>query len=537
MNESSLSQLDIASQINDAFNLITKIKNPITSLSEKAFCFHRIWEIAAKNDVYKFPLCHSSLGLLPLCKDVLTNETDPVCINSVINVLWYLSRENSVKPLLCSKELKLLPILLSFLTSNYTTYFNIHKCLSNCGMNSDTHEYLLNEELGYILFLKQQHFHDPSNTLIFQSLFCLMNKLDNSEVHYLLKYNIHIMMLLRLLSSGSDPVRWVDRHSGIEYWCLNFLTLFSTLENGSLALLKDYPNGKENFPFSFFYSLCLNSNRMESVKGLIILTNTLFYSFMSSLSVPLLTVKHVRLDLVLALLNVFSLFHRVMAKTAVEDSFLLSASTGFGYGVVKLRNFSVTLFHLSLLHPSNALNLICNIPLLRTVNNLIELFVENAPECSSHYQITIEYGGGGGKDYDTMEYSLRLFYYLIIAYNKAKIIKNIWTLQNKNHPRSGEELPLDESSQSSDTKKGEVHRVKAEKVPEEVYLLNDIAEIGFQGTLSELEEKLQRLLKQEYQTEATDGVKKTDMSIDVAEPRFIRQNIILFARLLLFVLR
>jgi hypothetical protein len=338
MNDLSSPPIDVDSQINAAKILIIKIKNSSISLNEKAECFYRIWEIAGRNDLLKFSLCESSLGLLPLCKDFLTYETDPVCINNVINLLWYLSRENSVKPLLCSKELRLLPILMNYLLSNYNNYRNLHKCLSNCGMNPDTHDYLLSEEIGFVEFCKKQYFLDSSNTLIFQSLFCLMNKLDNSKVHYLVKYNIHILMLLRLLPAGSNPSTWIDRHSGIEYWCLNFLTLFSTLENGSIALLTDYPNGIENFPFSFFYSLCTTSTRMESVKGMIILTNTLHSYFLasSSSSVPISSTKARPLNLVLALHPVFSLFYQSMAKTALDDSFLLSASCGFGYGVLKL---------------------------------------------------------------------------------------------------------------------------------------------------------------------------------------------------------
>jgi hypothetical protein len=197
------------------------------------------------------------------------------------------------------------------------------------------------------------------------------------------------------------------------------------------------------------------------------------------------------------------------------------------------------------LHRSNALNIILDFSILRTVNQLIELFVDNAPECSYHYQITTEYGGGGGKDYDTMEYSLRLFYHLILAYNEAKIIKHMWTSQNKDRRlfytskrtnQNGEVMDLDEWSQSSDTeedKEEEPLRTKVAKVPEEVYILNEIADARFLNILTELQDKLQRLLKYPYQTEENDEMR---ISTTVMKPRFIPKNIILLAELLSVVL-
>jgi hypothetical protein len=507
MQEELSLMVDTNPKIKTAQNLIEKIKSTPVTLEEKGNCLFRIWKIA-ENDRLKFPLCHPSLGLLPLCKHLLITETDPTCIDNVLNILWFLSRDFAVKPLICSRDLGLLPVLVRYLSSDYPRYRNIHKCLSNCSQRSSCHDYLLNEEIGYIAFCKRQYFLSSDNCLILQSIFCLVNELDNSTIHHLLNYNFHIIILLKLLPSGGDPSRWVDRHTGAEYWCLNFLTSLSTIENGSLALLNDYPNGNEYFPFSFFYDIMNNSTRMESVKAMIIISNLIYYKASSgSLLSPAHQLPVIESPKLWEQFHcpqcVFSLFFSAMATTALYGSSELDSSTGFGYGILKLRDFSSALFHMIRVCPSQGLHVLSQVPVLQTVQHLISLFINNSPECSQHYQITNEGGGGGGKDYETMEYSLLLSYHLILYYDR--IIKTMKRLESN---------------------------VEEPEILRELSPFNEIPLVSIKRVFLKTAEGLQTFLRKPYRSEETE--QNSSLHED-NQPRFIPKRIILLVELYLGV--
>jgi hypothetical protein len=85
-------------------------------------------------------------------------------------------------------------------------------------------------------------------------------------------------------------------------------------------------------------------------------------------------------------------------------------SRGFGYAIVKMRDITATLRNLSM-NNKNKRIMLQHPSLLPFVLKSIFLFIDNKLELNAVYHNYREYAGGGGKDFETIEYLLELFFY------------------------------------------------------------------------------------------------------------------------------
>jgi hypothetical protein len=443
------------------------------TMGEKLMAYEGLIGLANR-DEYKCTLCSSKYQLLPMIRCIFECESDSSLIQRAIVVVWYLSRNFEAKVCICDPELGLLPLLLHRLSSNYPGNINLHNCICNCSMTDKVHGYLFTKQFHYLELCKKEFLRDRRNNLAVQSFFCAANRLHNENVFYFVEYNIPDFLLRILLNSSSRPEQWPDRFRGIHYWCLNFLMVFSCLENGRKALIQ-LPTIRDGI---FFFRELIYSNKSERYKALLILANLLLElsqenstadknTFCFQLDLPVLSLNLVQLYPV-----AFDGLMRALVSTIffgqqqLYESYFLSDASGFAYAILKLRDFSCAFLSLAVLSQSNR-ELMKSHPLFFiALKDILNRFVNNEEEYFRLYQITYEFAGGGKEDYETMEYLLQLLLELSYDYHleKKEEDRMITELQWNGSP-SLEELLLSLTKQ---------HDVEGRFLPEKLICLKNL---------------------------------------------------------------
>jgi hypothetical protein len=99
-------------------------------------------------------------------------------------------------------------------------------------------------------------------------------------------------------------------------------------------------------------------------------------------------------------------------------SFLLSL-VSYAYGIIQFRDLTSFLRYVSI-HPDNQrllLGMTVFPDLLSSVCESFRLFVNDCPEATAKYDIANIYGGGGGKDTESLEYLIEFLLQLSFAFH------------------------------------------------------------------------------------------------------------------------
>eukprot|EP01040_Poterioochromonas_malhamensis_P014082 gene14082-15564_t len=427
------------------YNLINTIRS--TTGVQRSEALREIW-LLTENDEYKIPLCDPSLEFLSLITDILnTSRNDQVTLKNSIACICNLSTCQQNKMIICSEELGLLPALVNLIdeTNNGVIIQDnsakkwIYTTLSNCALNPDTHSYLLaNDKLRYLSVLKTEMENDHHYLPPIKSFGCISLALQNRYAYLLTTLRIHEIIVNRLISYGPIPANWPDRNTGMAYWSLNFVTSFSSLPEGRKAL-------RSLQKLDFFLQL-LSCTEMEGIKASIITSNILcgheedLLQFVThhnnnitttaTTTSPLphdtttesqqLQQQHQPTKSILkmypqifpTLMDVYSATLHFDPNRSEVASLL---SRGFGYAIVKMRDISATLRNLSMNYMNKKI-MLSHPSLIVFVLKSIYLFINNTSELSAIYHNYREYAGGGGLDYDTINYLMELLLQLSFYY-------------------------------------------------------------------------------------------------------------------------
>mmetsp|Transcript_23156 Transcript_23156/g.25388 ORF Transcript_23156/g.25388 Transcript_23156/m.25388 type:complete len:550 (+) Transcript_23156:51-1700(+) len=394
-----------------AFQLVEIATNE--SGVKRSQALKELWNLS-HNDQYKIALCHSKLRLLELLHNILLHEQqDRLSVRYSVFCLWYLSRELKNRHIIASASNRLIPALMSLIRDDEWRE-PILKIVSNCVLTSRTHSYLLSEEVGLFSFC-----HSEMRETLTPALSCyhrffanIATVVQSQHIHYFVRSNIPQFMFNLLLGFGPRPARWQNRVNGLPYWCLNFLMAFSSVREGAKHLRSIAEVG-------LFFAKMMSCEDMEGFKAAVILTNILYrnndendyYNRIIHHTEPIL-VKFEHLKAMT--LEIFQL--QLKYDPSVSESRNL-AVRGYAYGIIQLRDIVAFLRNLAI-HPINRQVLFEMLPsLLPSALTSLQLFLDNASECTARYDIAVIYGGGGGRDWESIEHLLELLLILSLDYD------------------------------------------------------------------------------------------------------------------------
>lgn len=380
---------------------------------KRSHALKELWNLS-HNDQYKIALCHPKLRLLELLHNILLHEQqDRLSVRYSVFCLWYLSRELKNRDIIASPSNRLIPALMSLIRDDEWRE-PILKIVSNCVLTPRTHSYLLSEEVGLFSFCHSEMRETPPALSCYHRFFAnIATVVQSQHIHYFVRSNIPQFMFNQLLGFGPRPARWQNRVNGLPYWCLNFFMAFSSVREGAKHLRSIAEVGH-------FFAKMMTCEDMEGFKAAVILTNILYrnnddendyYDRIIHHTEPIL-VKFEHLKAMT--LEIFQL--QLKYDPSVSESRNL-AVRGYAYGIIQLRDIVALLRNLAI-HPINRLILLDMLSsLLPVALTSLQLFLENAPECTARYDIAVIYGGGGGRDWESVEHLLDLLLLLSLEYD------------------------------------------------------------------------------------------------------------------------
>jgi hypothetical protein len=469
----------------DLSKIVQIIQNPHHPADSRQEHFQKLCQLL-QDDSFRIKLCEEKINFFPMIYSFLMDPPTPMFLSLSTICLWYLSRNVEASNHICRPEYQLLPLLRNYLYENAQIKPNIIKCFSNISLNASTHNYLFANEINFLEFCYHEIELSILSTHSYQTLGCIALSIQPDYRYHLLKFPFIQLFFQNLITVGSNPRRWLPRFYGPHYWCLNYLSTITSWKNNDEILKILFSDLKGVFPFQFFYELT-KTKQIESIKALFILSK--YYHFhqqetrniisssssssSSSCSSPDYCYEFQCLSTVLTaaeqtasdphqtnyytnhslgqkLLDIYYIL--LSGESSATSTIYESLSNiGFAYGILKLRDIASTLAALSCF-PENCQVLLSQsywerlFPLL---TKTIQLFIDNEGECTAFGSVAKEYSGGGGQDFESMEYLLILLMNLVNhemnernrqheeAKQKVKENQNI-TNEGKGHKEGGQ---------------------------------------------------------------------------------------------------
>lgn len=391
-------------RVNNLLNLLKIIQTKEDDFS-RVEALRRMWNYA-NYDEYKELIVHKDLNILTTLVHIIHEYSDnfPICSNA-LGILWFVSRSRKLP--LVDPKLGLVPTLVQYILTNSNKKEFALKILSNCNLDSNVHSILLNEETSSYLFACRQELdRDEADRFIYQTYHCISTGMKEEEAYKLVKYNIHAIFINRLLKVGSDPTQWTNRGSGPEYYALNFLTNFSALKDGAIAI--------NSLGESHYFQSMLTRGGIEMLKAAIILVNTQSVSQEQTVDLSSIFLYHPQiLRLLILVLKVTITENKDPANYELRGTF-------FHFGMIRLRALTCFIKNLFCTSIKNVQYLIQEIDFLSILFKFFQLYLLDEKELCIQGQIATEYGGGGGKDHLSAQYLLDCFLSLVFYFQEFR---------------------------------------------------------------------------------------------------------------------
>jgi hypothetical protein len=225
-----------------------------------------------------------------------------------------------------------------------------------------------------------------------------------------------LFLLLFFCTVGTNPGNWIDRFVGSEIWSLySFITLSS--HRCSARVIKRSP-----YIFSFLYHLTAYET-IEGLVGMIILFNLYLHNAeeASEGEETVFPLTDSERDLLINILqtrkHLFPLLFNVYQLTLSGDQssslFTSMSAKGYSFGMIRIHILTLTLKNIASLKSTYHVTLLpYQWQLKPLITKTLSLFTENAAECITKVAYSNEEGGGGGKDYEAIEYLLEMLLYI-----------------------------------------------------------------------------------------------------------------------------
>jgi hypothetical protein len=424
----------------DLSKIVQIIQNPHHPADSRQEHFQKLCQLL-QDDSFRIKLCEEKNNFFPMIYAFLMDPPTPMFLSLSTICLWYISRNVEASNHICRPEYQLLPLLRNYLYENAQIKPNIIKCFSNISLNASTHSYLFANEINFLEFCYHEIELSILSTHSYQTLGCIALSIQPDYRYHLLKFPFIQLFFQNLITVGSNPRRWLPRFYGPHYWCLNYLSTITSWKNNDEILKILFSDLKGTFPFQFFYELT-KTKQIESIKALFILSkyyhfhqqetrnisssssadycfefqclSTVLTAAEQTASDPHQTNYYTNHSLGQKLLDIYYIL--LTGESSASSHIYESLSNiGFAYGILKLRDVTSTLAALSYF-PENCQVLLSQsywerlFPLL---TKTIQLFIDNEGECTAFGSVAKEYSGGGGQDFESMEYLLILLMNLV----------------------------------------------------------------------------------------------------------------------------
>jgi hypothetical protein len=408
-----------------ATELVNRIQSK--SGSDRVAALKELWNLS-ENEKYKEALCDPSFPLLSTLQRILDSSSDEETLEAATGILWYLSRVNAGREKIGSAELKLVPVLISFLSKKSTARSHALKTFANVVLNKSSHGYITSPELGFLKTIKEQFRTDGENKTLYFIMSNFAYEASPNTVQLFIDEGIPEILSTKLFAGTG----W---YIGTELeQCLRFFTRATTTKCGAEAV------HSLNRP-EFFMKL-VHSTGLERVYGAMIMANVYGKEESSSQAKALLASNGLILDLILLIFD-FAIHPKdQIAARKVKDKI-----NGFPYGIIGLREVSSSLKNLSI-SDENKKNLIGNTKLLDFSCEVILAYLSNGPPFMCVEGLGEMSAGGGGSDVDTFENMIEFFLQLSFFYEEDEVLRSYFkkcSFDVKGIMKSISELPIGSS--------------------------------------------------------------------------------------------
>jgi hypothetical protein len=397
-SKNGLNQLEIQSLI---YNI--EENDVITEGRKKAI--KRFWEMA-DNDEAKLILGQPSLGLVQLLVNVVRDDTND-CRGYALGCLWYLSRASENKPYLSSRELNLLPLLINHIRLHDLFSEFCVNILINCCLEPSSHDFLFDETLEFLSLLQQRIRDGTGNVDTFVIFANIASCIESNNLISFIQYQIHEVMVNNLFSRGINVSQWSGRNGGIVYWVLNFLIDFTNHQE-TLFLFHE-----SQLKDSWFLFHLLECKDIEGIKALCIICNLSneFELYHDWIRVCLIKFPHL-LDLLINCIG--------CTLDCDKGDYATKANNhGFVFGILLLKTMTNTVRYLCRASIKNCHLFIGHPSCMKLLLRALHLFNEDADELVAKFDC-VEYGGGGGKDIDSLHNVIEIFYLLSLSLSESQ---------------------------------------------------------------------------------------------------------------------
>ena len=399
---------------------------------EQDMPYFNVFISLADKNAYKTALCNPKYGLLTLLRGLLL-QGNFMIVEKVTIILWFLSRGNYARELLCSPELGLIPILFEIYNSMPELGQNIRNFFGNCSMNRKCLHILCRGE-GKLLDLYRRELAIPGTEEIIHLLSILTSYIDDEMCSVLHLYNIPEYVIQLFMNEGPNPATWGNT---VGYWSLNFLTCYSSNGKGRSILLS-LPSFSKLYIFLMNY-LKLNQDLGDTAKAFIILCNLLAMLPEDSFERKEFLIKQSKSDSYDDHTFLTSMISTVFYRNSKYKEMKLHEDDGFCYGIIKLRDFTACL--VSLVHLFKEQSLFQFFIkeskdyddeeedydsedeekeenyLISVLEEILVAYLNEEEEFHLLYGVTYEYAGGGGNDIETIENILECLLLLSFEYD------------------------------------------------------------------------------------------------------------------------
>jgi hypothetical protein len=416
-----------------ASDLVTTVQTK--SGNERVLALKELWSLS-DSDKYKESLCDPSFPLLATLRSILESDDEEAHLPAT-GIIWYLSRIFAGKVRIGSSEVKLIPVLIPFLSKSNESSSREHvlKTFVNLLMDKRTHSYVSTPEFGFFQVIFHQICANPDNFLLY---YCIANFATESTAEdiQLLIYNDFHQFMATKLFAGKPP--WTGYIP--EEQCLRFFTKISVTATGADAI--------RAFNKPDFFTQLMHSDDFERVYATMILANVYGKDENTYQTKALLISESNILELILSIMD-YTLHsggnnnnNSIRNNSDNKNNNNESSPQGYLYGRVGLREISSALKSLSI-SDENKKMLVNYSKLLDFSAEVIQSYLKNSTAYTGWCDVVQVPAGGGGEDLDSfenlVEFLLQLSYYyeddesLQVAFQKCSfdlktIIKEIMNL-------------------------------------------------------------------------------------------------------------
>jgi hypothetical protein len=366
-------------------------------------------------------LClNEDLSLLLCFKQLLETIKDgDNCVEWIIVCISNLSGGDvTCKAAISSKELALLPVFMKILRSSSDEKMidRIEVTITICSDFEGCHDYLLSSEIGWLDYLEKRLKEKPSDMKSYWWFANFICNMRNENILLLINRKIPEIVLQKMVSYGSNQMRWSKDDGEVMKSVIKFVMYFSKTANGSRYLNEFFNLHSQHN--SFLFDL-LPSASMVSVRAMIIVVNVYGREENNEITKALLSSHPDILPLLIDIMD--AIMNWDVNRTEIREL----VKKGFKYGSFDLSDVSIALKNLSISDENKSI-MIKYPKLISLACQGIRLFIENAPECKGMMPDETWYqpGGGGGKDWLTVENLLELLLQLSFMFEDDISLKS-----------------------------------------------------------------------------------------------------------------